>query len=272
MNLLNYPRMLALSCLIGANAFCSSDVISDYIGFDATIDKHRYILEKFEAPLSDADERKCILFLKQKFSQERIAARRFQQNNLADWLLKQPDHVEVTTQALLEIIYDESADLLWREFCIQKLPLAVTQSNLSLPLKEKCYQTLEQMAASSKISFSGTALLGLYRLQTSGTEMQLTETILQLAETVLKQPEFAEANKVTALQVAGLLGSEYALNYARDLIQSDAGIQLRASAIALIAKRGASEDLKNIKILNDHRDLRLRESSRAAVAQIQNRI
>lgn len=253
------------------NGYCSG-LVDAYIGFDMPLQGHTYILAKFEAPLTDEEEQKCLSFLKYKFPEETITSGRFRQNNLADWMLQRPAHLEATTQVLLEIIYDESADLLWREFCIQKLALAISQPGLSGRSQAECYKTLEKMAADARISFSGTALLGLYRLHKADSEKLPAEAILPLAEDVLKQSKFPMANKVTALQIAGLLGSEEALEYARSIVQSDENIQLRISAIALLAKRGNAKDLKAIKSLNQSKDLRLRQSSRAAVKKLKNNL
>jgi hypothetical protein len=222
--------------------------------------------------LTREEEKKCLTFLKHKFPQDKLASGRLRQNNLADWLLQRPGHVEATATTLLQIIDDESADLLWREFCIQKLALAISQPELSERLRIECYKTLKRRATDFRISFSGTALLGLYRLHRTDLERFPGEEILSLAEAVLKQNEFPMANKVTALQVAGLLGSRKALEYARAIVQSDENIQLRISAIALLGQQGNSEDLKIIKSLNQSKDLRLRQSSRAATEKLESHL
>ncbi len=259
-----------LLLLTRADGLHGVGLVDAYIGFDQPLQGHSHILAKFEAPLASEQEKRCLTFLKHKFPEETIAFGRFRQNNLADWMLQQSEHVETTTEALLEIIHDESADLLWREFCIQKLALAISQPGLSGRLQAECYKTLERMAEDSRISFSGTALLGLYRLHKTDSERLPAEGILPLAETVLRQNEFPMANKVTALQVAGLLGSREALEYARAIVQSDENIQLRISAIALLGQQGNSEDLKIIKRLNQSKDLRLRQSSRAATEKLES--
>ena len=215
MNLLNKLPLLILLLLMGVDDLYCSGLVDAYINFDKPLKGHKDILVKFEAPLTSDEEEKCISFLKHKFSEETLASGRFRQNNLADWMLQQPAHLEATTYALLEIINDNSADLLWREFCIQKLALAISQPELPENAEIECYKTLEKMTTDSRISFSGTALLGLYRLHMEGSEKLSAEKIISLAENVLKQNDFPMANKVTALQIAGLLGSREALEYAR---------------------------------------------------------
>ena len=270
MDLLNKLPLLILLLLMGVDNLYCSGLVDAYMSFDKPLKGHKDILVKFEAPLTSDEEEKCISFLKHKFTEETLVSGRFRQNNLADWMLQQPAHLEATTYVLLEIINDNSADLLWREFCIQKLALAISQPELPEKAEIECYKTLEKMAEDSRISFSGTALLGLYRLHGEGSEKLSAEKIISLAENVLKQNDFSMANKVTALQIAGLLGSHEALEYARSIVQSDKPIQLRISAIALLAKQGNSEDLKILKSLTQSKDLRLRQSSRVAVEKLKN--
>ena len=267
------PNKLLLCVLpfcAGLTELSASECVDDYIGLDSPILKHRHILRDFEAPLTNEDEQKCLSFLKHRFSEATIASDRVRQNDLADWMLQRPEHVNSTTKVLLELIYDESADLLWREFCIQKLALAASQPGLSKPLKSKCCETLTDMAGDVRISFSGTSLLGLYRLHISNPEQVPANQIISPAENVLMHPGFPDANKVTALQIAGLLGSPYALEYARESVRAGKNIQLCISSIALLAQRGDAGDLSLLKALNDHKDLRLRKSSRAAVKRLEN--
>lgn len=107
-------------------------------------------------------------------------------------------------------------------------------------------------------------------MHVSNPEEFSASKLLPLAENVINQNKFSMANKVTALQVAGLLESQEALEYARSIVQSEEPIQLRISAIALLAKKGNTEDLGIIRSLNQSKDLRLRRSSSAAVAKLEN--
>ena len=180
---LNKSLVLILVCLIGTARLFASGPVDAYVASDTTLSESRNLLTKFAAPLSDEQEQACLSFLKHRFSEDTLASGRVRQNNLADWLLQRPEHVNTTTQVLLEVIHDESfEDLLWREFCVQKLSLAVLQEALSKPLEADCYEALEQMSADARISFAGTALLGLYRLHVADPVMLPGERILPLAK------------------------------------------------------------------------------------------
>ncbi|MGJ8653802.1 MAG: hypothetical protein ACSHX8_11050 [Opitutaceae bacterium] len=260
----------ALALVSSASGVFASPLVDTYISPETTLAHSKSLLSKLKAPLSIKEEQQCLAFLKYDFSEEAVAHGRVRQNDLADWMLQRSAHVEPTTQAIIEIIGDESIDLLWREFCVQKLALAASQKQLSEHVRLQCYHTLERMAADARIAFSGTSLLGLYRLYLSDSENLSKNKILALSEHVLKHSEYSTANKVTALQVAGFLGSQLAIDYARNVINSDESIQIRVSAIALLSRCGNFHDLETIRHFTDSLDYRLRQSSKAAVTTLEN--
>lgn len=164
---------------------------------------------------------------------------------------------------------NESADIRWREFCVQKLALVLEKPVIRVDLADQCMSALIEKAGDPRICFSGTALLGLYRLSKKPEPLVEPEKVMQLAEHVLSVADFPTANKVTALQVAGLSGSKAALSLARKYVGGDSyPIQLRVSAIALLGNRGNANDLPELNLLTRSVDYRLRKAAQLAVQKL----
>jgi HEAT repeat protein len=129
--------------------------------------------------------------------------------------------------------------------------------------------TLRLRATDPHISFSGTSLLGLYRLRdTAGLE---PSELIERATYILNEPSLATSNQVTALQLAALLGDPDALGLARSLaVDTSISIQLRISAVASIGQRGTLADLRLIQPLVASPDLRLRNAARFAIKRLES--
>lgn len=228
----------------------------------------RRALDLFPDSLSAADLEACLAFLGDRFDhtdQEILIVR---QNDLADRLLQRPATTDETARVLLDVIADESADVLWREYCLQKLPLAYEQEVSGSALRADLVAALRRRSVDPAISFSGTSLLGLYRLRVDAGIPP--DELIARANAILDGPQYTNANKVTALQIAVLLGDADALALARHLAaDSGTNLQLRASAIASLGQRGTSADLDRIRPLTNHPDYRIRHAARGAVARLQ---
>jgi hypothetical protein len=240
--------------------------VEAYLSDGTSIRQGKILLGKFRAPLSKVDEQRCLDFLTYIFPEDQVDIGRVRQNDLADWLLQQEKHVLPTTETILGVIADESADLRWREFCVQKLALAIEQPFLEALVKEKCIEILREKAGDPRISFSGAALLGLLHAVRVDESLMEMSTLAELAEHVLNTSDFATANKVTALQVAGLAGSEQAVELARAYLLDDTmPIQLRVSAVALLGQKGDQQDVTKLEPFINSPDFRLRKAAEAAV-------
>jgi len=186
-----------------------------------------------------------------------------ERNDLADVLLQESGSQVPTAKVLIEVIRDVNSDVLWRDYCLQKLALAYRADEMTEELRSQILETLRAMVRNPLISCSGTSLLGLYHLR--DFSFVSDDELIKAANVILDGKEFATANKVTALQVAVLLHDKDALTRAREwTADSHAPIQLRSSAIAAIAGNGDSGDLRLIQPLFDSRDFRLRYAARAA--------
>ncbi|TVP76979.1 MAG: hypothetical protein EA353_11250 [Puniceicoccaceae bacterium] len=266
-----YFWLMAVALLSAAVALASPQAVEAYLDEGTGLKRGKLLLGEFRAPLSAEDEARCLDFLRHKFLANEVAIGRVRQNDLADWLLQRPAHTEFAALALFEIIEDEEADLLWREFCVQKLAIAATQPVLSESTRNRCAQVLVEKAGDPRMAFSGTALLGLYHLSASEKVAEVidAEHLIELAEHILEGAQFATANKVTALQVAGLSGSRKAVELARSIAFDDSRpMQMRVSAVALLGSRGEASDLPELKRLRQSLDSRLRKSANAAIQNL----
>ena len=89
------------------------------------------------------------------------------QNNLADRFLQTAATVHSTSETLLAVLDQPKINPPWREYCLQKLPLAYAElpADSAKDLLARIVEQLWQQVSRSETSFSGTALLGLYRIR-----------------------------------------------------------------------------------------------------------
>ena len=246
-----------------------SEPVIQYLDDETPFRECKRLLSEFSSPLSSETEARALRFLRHSSGENKSAYKLGRQNDLADWLLQQEEHTNACTAILLEVIADEKAEIQWREYCIQNLALALDQPVLNQEMTEQCLATLVEKSTDPRISFSGTALLGLYRCSQKSDPLIDSEDLAELAEYVLAASNFANANKVTALQVAGLSGSETALLMARKYVtDSSMPMQLRVSAIALIGRKGGQKDIPLLNNLTESLDLRLRKAAESALQKL----
>lgn len=189
------------------------------------------------------------------------------QNNLADRFLQTAATVHSTSETLLSVLDQPQINPLWREYCLQKLPLAYDElpADSAKELQARIVEQLWQQVSRSETSFSGTALLGLYRIRQPGDQAPL----IAAAQHILSRKRYSLANKVTALQIAALLGDDHALKLARAwMLDQQQAISLRSSAIASVGAMGNPQDIPALQTLIQDQDLRIRNSSRAALQKL----
>lgn len=225
-------------------------------------------LAEFPEPLSEDELARCLRFLQAHYDRTEYPLLIVRQNDLADKLLQSPSTVDSALTVLLSVLEDLDAELLWQEYCLQKLALAYEQSALSEDMRAHLLEVLRQQAGNTQTSFSGTALLGLYRVREQAG--LLPDELIEMARYILKHSDYAVANKVTALQLAVLLGDRTALEQARQWMADPAlTVQLRVSAIAAIGSAGSAQDATQLEALLKHPDLRLRRASQTALKKLQ---
>ena len=228
-------------------------------------------LAEFPDPLSEDELQRCLRFLQAHYDPTEHPLLIVRQNDLADRLLQSPPTVEATLSVLLRVLGDVDAELLWQEYCLQKLALAYEQPALSEDMRAQLLEVLRRHTRNPQTSFSGTALLGLYRVRKQAGQAGLSaDELIEMARHILQHPDYAVANKVTALQLAVLLGDRSALEQARQwMADPELTVQLRVSAIAAVGTRGSARDTAPLEPLLKHPDLRLRRASRTALEKLQ---
>lgn len=216
----------------------------------------------------DAQQISAVLqFLSRDFPDREQGYLIVRQNNLADRFLQTAATVHATSETLLSVLDQPQINPLWREYCLQKLPLAYDElpADSAKALRARIVEQLWQQVSRSETSFSGTALLGLYRIRQPSDQAPL----IAAAQHILSQQRYSLANKVTALQIAALLGDPHALKLARAwMLDQQQAISLRSSAIASVGAMGKPQDIPALQTLIQDQDLRIRNSSRAALQKL----
>ena len=253
--------------LVAGSAHAASHAVAVFLDPGQTHPAALRALKQFPEVLTEDDTARCLRFLSARFDPTKRPRLIVRQNDLADRLLQKPDTLAQTTETLLRVLADEAVDPLWREYCLQKLPVAYEQASISEELRADLLVALRFRSADHRTSFSGTALLGLYRLREAAGIPD--EELIAHARQILDHPGYATANRVTALQIAALLGDPYAMRQARALVDDPAApVQLRISAIASVGQRGGADDARLLETLTRHPDIRIRTSSRNALSQL----
>lgn len=258
-----FPVLLLSSVLIQAEPI--QVFLDEETPYSVAIDQ----LARFPAELNHNEIERCLDFLKKKFNHVTDELFIVRQNNLADLLMQREATAIETTNVLIDLILAESTDLLWRDYCLQKLPLIFDLESAPKVVELRVIETLKRFAGDLRSSLAGTSLASLYRLRDQPDSPDFVSETIALSRAVLDTPQHTISNKVTALQVAILLGDAEALSTARSYVYDDGiSAQLKISAIASIAQRGDASDLSLIEPLEDSLDLRLRTAARAATERL----
>lgn len=243
-------------------------LLSSVHAFAVSSDEIRdLVLEGGKGNLQRADTQELLLFIKERQSPGDLDLEEFNvlRNDAADVLLAQDSPVPRLDRVMLAIANDPKHDLVWREYVIQKLPdlyLSVdNEKSRSRVLKE-----LKSKAGDTEYIFAGTALLGLYRLSQSDTKAVAESEVRDFAWEIISNDSFAEANRITALQVGAKLGDQRAVEAARKLLaEANTSIPLRSSALATLGIANDSADLPVLEQYAKSPEYRLRTAAKAAL-------
>lgn len=242
-----------------------ADPVKRYLDSEIQLVRADLLLKDFPERLSPAQTGACCHFLRRNFNHETNEWLIVRQNDLSDRLLQRKETADAISEALLHVLDDPGADLLWRDYCLQKLPMAFEQEALPEKRRAAIIASLVEYAGDVRVSYSGTALLGLYRLRESPHAPD-RQILVKLATNILDHRKYALANKITALQIAVLLGDADALNQAREIVEtSDEPIALKISAIAALGQGGVPlHDMPLIESHSEDLDFRVRRAVQTA--------
>ena len=231
-------------------------------------------LQQFPDALSGDQLQLCLNFLMEKQVGENYRSKIVRQNDLADWLLCHESYTVITTGIILGVLNDESQDILWRDYVLQKMGMAYLQSGQSVENQEAIVRELFRFAGDSQTTFSGTALLGLLRIfeaqnEENNPNVITADKLIGSAMWVLEDSSFSHFNKATALQVAAHVDASQVLDAARSYMMDETlDLQLRASAIAVMSNDMTTNDQQYLAKLKSHPDYRIRRSVRSTLKSI----
>lgn len=223
-------------------------------------------LDALPAALTEGEINALVDFLRVGATEEE-AMWLLRQNDLADRLLQRDDTVEATVRVLIAVIPDEKQSVVWRDYSLQKLPLAY--ANVDETVQQKILETMWLRVEDSTASLSGTSLLGLHRLYLTKVSAVQGEKVCASALRILTGSGYAEANRLTAMQIAAHHRSAEALEIARSwLNEPRTAVSLRVGGVAALGLAGKPEDAELVKRFLDSPDYRLRQAAQFAIKSL----
>ena len=220
-----------------------------------------------EPPLSDAERAALTAFLRRTDGTEgtdemELAALK---NDVAERLLSLPDMPGCFARDLLDMQADPAQSATWRNYCIQFLGRAYTATP-DAELRKTVRERLYALADADGPETCGTALMSLASLNGHPEidSLRVSDCAMALAKDAAK----AEGLRFTALQVAADLSHADATQTAREWLAREKSANMRAVAIGILGKHGASSDRALIEPYVDTPDPRLSGAARAALKHL----
>lgn len=164
------------------------------------------------------------------------------------------------TDHLIAVYQDVSRTVNWRDYCIQHLGASYQRVPREKQLLIR--QTFEQ-ALTHDPAIAGTILLA----------MKFADLPLDVnqAMKVASNPNAPSSSRLSALHLAADAHPHEALPLAREIAPSKETVHLRMAAMAVIGKWGDTSDITMLTKYTTSSDIRLRESSKAALKRINAR-
>lgn len=197
-------------------------------------------------------------------------------NDIFDRLLQQDGRY---TNDLLRLIHsvitDDSADFVWRDYCMQKIAMVLTEHSENSGAPRQTLEMLEDYAAGKVAGLQGTALIVSVELEHDLADADKgwldRKTISEYAVGCIESADAALIDQVTAFQVLAKLGAGEGLRLARALltpVDFQEPPMLIASAIAAVGQLGDTSDLALLTEYRNSGDIRFRTSARVAIERI----
>lgn len=218
--------------------------------------------------LSTSDAQSLVKFLSRLPSADAVSIDELAalKNNAADLLLTQAPPPAGLRTAFEAAFKNPAQGEIWREYIVQKIPeLAV---GLAGAERKRALAFLHQRLDDTESIFAGTALLGLQRLHTQTPPLVSTKEVATAATKLLTGPAYADATKLTALQVLALHDAAAARAQARQWLTGDHPVMLKVSALATLGQVGEPQDRSLLERYARSPELRLRTSARAALGKL----
>lgn len=193
-------------------------------------------------------------------------------NDTADRLIAADVRPAEHLRLALKTVRDDTADFVWRDYCVQKFPGLMATGGARGEDREAAAAELGRLARGRVPGMTGTALVALVRLAEGPTAAHAPpiSKIAELAMRNASDPGAPLIDRVTALQIAAETDASGVAEYAASLLQESEAtpVMLRVSAIAAL---GEAEDPRYLVLIKRHRrspDIRLRAASRSAAERL----
>lgn len=184
-------------------------------------------------------------------------------DQVLELLEKQVTLPEAFADHLMAVFRDRTRRLNWRDYCLQHLGTAYNRMDAS---QQVAVRQVFAEAAQEEASIAGTALLA---MRNAGLH---EEWIAGEAVAVLANAEVPYSAKIPALHTLADGRPHQALPQARDWMISEEPVHLRMAAIAVVGRLGDGQDRAALESLTGSPDIRLRESSKAALKKVDARL
>ncbi len=179
----------------------------------------------------------------------------------------------------IQTIPDAQVDIVWRDYCVQKLSVSLLSDEISLEVYEAGYQLLNQLVIGSFPDLQGSALIVACEIRTHDLRQSMpsfltAKSLGQVALACARNEACPLIDRVTALQVAARFRSSGTLEFVNALLReelSEAPVMLKVSAIAALGELGNSSDLETLQNFRKSSDIRFRTASRVALNKIEER-
>lgn len=187
-------------------------------------------------------------------------------NNVADLLLRQERVPSALRRTFTAGFNDAGQGEIWREYIVQKFP----ELALRLAGKERAEALafLRARIDDTDYIYAGTALLGLQRVHVASPNLVSGAEVAKAADKVLHGEAYAEASRLTALQVLAAHEPGAARAKARSLLTGEASVMFKASALATLGLVGEGGDIALLERYARSPELRLRTAARASLKKL----
>jgi hypothetical protein len=196
-------------------------------------------------------------------------------NDVADLLISHDiahaEHLRIS----LEAIADASGELVWRDYCIQKLPELLNVDGPSGSDRQRAAALIDSLTADPRSGLAGTMLITAMRLnRTPAADLAPATTVLaDRAINIARDIDTPLPDRITALQIAAIYAHPNTASVALGFLQDRSDGQTTMLRVAAIAALGELADPAHREVIERYRlssDTRLRAAARTALARIDN--
>lgn len=263
---------VSLSCSVRADsALVYSSNLAKSICEDAkgyTYEQRFQLIHTLDSHISMGDMEYYLDFLNRPFEKGNLSEGQLDtlKNDLADKLLMQRTAPRGFTEGFLKMMDQEALGVVWRDYVLQKLPdlyERAGEKDRSLILSK-----LWEATDLKTHTFSGTALLGLRRINSMYPEAIDSDQFAEKALAVVAADTFPEPNRVTALQLLAEVSHPEALSLARKLLGAESSVMLHMSALGVLGIMGVPADKEILLRYNSNTEFRLRKAAQSALKRL----